>query len=110
MSTARIDWIPPTQRVNSDPLPLSSIAGYDIYDTVPGAALGADSVTAKIGTIGAPPFTAQALAAGEHIFSVVVKTTTGAFSDPTTASPVEIPVPAESPPMPVTGLTVTVLP
>lgn len=101
MSTATLRWDTPTTRVNTDPLAPADIAGFDVYD-------GSIGPSTKIGTAMSSPFTTPQLAPGDHIFSVVVRTVTGAVSTPLSGN-INIPA-VESPPNPITNLVITVNP
>lgn len=105
MSTAVINWVLPTQRVDNSALSPAEIAGVDVFDDA------SPTPAVPIGTAGgaATSFTTGVLSVGTHNFTMVLRDTAGHSS--VASSPVAGVVAATlANPMPVTGVTVTINP
>lgn len=109
MSTATLNWVLPTTRVDGSPLSAGEIALIDIFDS-----LASDPNTPITSIQGAATsFTTDTLVPGDHTFTAVVQDTAGHRSEPSgaaTGTVAEPPPPPVANPSPITGLTVTINP
>lgn len=72
--TAQLSWDIPSQRENGQPLPLSELAGYEVYYTTDNPAL---SGSIKISGGGTAKVSVPNLAAGQYYFTISAIDTTG---------------------------------
>jgi hypothetical protein len=105
MSTATLNWINPTTRVDGSALPAASIGQVLIMDDT---GSGPTQIGASPGA--ATSFATQALAAGGHSFSVVVQDTNQQNSAPSNIATLTVPVVLPALPSAATGLTATLNP
>jgi hypothetical protein len=94
VSTATLIWTNPTKRTDDVALPADEIASVDIYDDVQ------DGFGPQIiGSVSGPgtSYTTGVLAVGQHVFTVVVRDTTGHSSAASNGASVTVPATLAAP-------------